>query len=57
MKKREKKSQKLNNLKLNLFELTSVVEFSRIYMRKNKYEEENDLLFYENYYCFLKKLT
>ena len=46
----------LNNLNINVFELISFDDFVPIYLNKICYEEEIDLLIYQNYYCLITNL-
>ena len=45
-------SERLNNLNINVFELSAKDKtFSPKYVNKNYYDEQIDLLLYENHYC------
>ena len=49
------KFEKLNNLNVNVFELTGNV-LTPIHINKNYFQPQIDLLLYENHYCLLTKL-
>ena len=49
--------ERLNNLNKIIFELsTNDKTFSPNYVNKNYYDEQIDLLLYENHYCLIKNL-
>ena len=49
--------ERLNNLHINVFELSANDKtFSPKYVNKNYYDEQIDLLLYENHYCLITKL-
>ena len=49
--------ERLNNLNINVFELSaSDKSLSPKYINKNYYEEQMDLLLYENHYCLITNL-
>ena len=49
--------EKLNNLNINVFELSANDKtLSPKYVNKNYYEEQIDLLLYENHYCLITNL-
>ena len=49
--------ERLNNLNINVFELSaSDKSLSPKYVNKNYYDEQIDLLFYENHYCLITNL-
>ena len=49
--------ERLNNLKINVFELsTNDKTLSPKYVKKNYYDEQIDLLLYENHYCLITNL-
>ena len=49
------KFENLNNLNINVFELTGTV-LAPIYINKNYLEPQIDLLLFENHYCLITKL-
>ena len=49
------KFEKLNNLNVNVFELTKTV-LTPIHINKNYLQPQIDLLLFENHYCLIKKL-
>ena len=49
--------ERLNNLNINVFELSANDKsLSPIYVNKNYYDEQIDLLLYENHYCLITNL-
>ena len=49
--------ERLNNLNINVFELSANDKtFSPKYINKNYYDEQIDLLLYENHYCLITNL-
>ena len=49
------KFENLNNLNVNVFELTGAV-LTPIHINKNYFQPQIDLLLYENHYCLITKL-
>ena len=49
--------ERLNNLNINVFELSANDKsLSPKYVNKNYYDEQIDLLLYENHYCLITNL-